>query len=225
VESKVIAIDGPAASGKSTVARNVAKELCWIYVDSGSIYRGVTWWALEQGVNVENADELKQLLDSTHWEFSVNENIMQFQIEGVNPGQQIRSQAVADHVSHVAQVPEVRQYIVEQIRSMKQFGNLVVEGRDIGSVVFPNTELKFYLDADPDERARRRAVEFTEQGESDDDVHLVKTALQKRDEMDTTRSTAPLQIPLGATVINSTALSIEEVSSIIIDAQSAANKL
>ena len=212
----VIAIDGPAASGKSTVSKKIAAELNHVYVDSGSVYRGVTWCAMEHGVDVHDAEAVIEMLSQYDWEFYVNDQRMGFKIDGVYPGLAIRSDEVASNVSYIARIPEVRTFVVEKLREMKSFGSLVVEGRDIGSVVFPDSKNKFYLDADPEERARRRSSQNEGIGE-ENDVGKVQDALKKRDDLDSQRKVAPLQVALGAEVVNTTGMSIDEVVQFIIN--------
>ncbi|MCX6998558.1 MAG: (d)CMP kinase [Kiritimatiellaeota bacterium] len=215
--SSVVAIDGPSASGKSTVSRRVAAELDWCYVDSGALYRGLTWKALREGVDTSRPEAVAALIPRLAWEFAEAQRALRFTIDGEDPGPQLRSEPVREAVSDVAAVPEVRAFIVAELRRLTAFGPLVMEGRDIGSVVFPATPLKFYLDADPLERARRRAQELA-QAEGHSDVGRVFDSLARRDRKDAGRKTAPLQIPLGAQVINSTALSIEQVVARIVAA-------
>lgn len=209
-QATVIAIDGPSASGKSTVARGVAEKRGDIYVDSGSLYRGMTWHALEEACDLDDPEALVDLLERTEWKIFEANKAMGFYINGKYPGNALRSQQVADHVSQIAAVPEIRSFVVKQMREMISLGSLVIEGRDIGTIVFPETPWKFYLDADPAERARRRSKDFEESGESSD-VDEVHHSLALRDKLDSTRKTAPLQIALGAEVINSTHMPIEEV--------------
>ncbi|MGA0367998.1 MAG: (d)CMP kinase, partial [Kiritimatiellia bacterium] len=206
----VIAIDGPSASGKSTVAKSVARKMGMLYVDSGAMYRGMTWKVLQAGKDPQSEPDVIQLLYSSSWDFQVKESAIGFTIDGVDPGEAIRQEDVRENVSYVARIPEVRRFIVDQIRSMRALGPLVVEGRDIGSVIFPESPYKFYLDADPVERARRRSAEL-EITESNTSVEAVQESLAKRDHLDSTRKTDPLQIAEGAHVVDSTHLNLEEV--------------
>lgn len=206
----VIAIDGPSASGKSTVARSIAKRMNSLYVDSGALYRGMTWMVLQAGAHPESEEEVLKEMQSAKWDFPVCEGAVTFTINGTDPGEAIRGEAVRENVSYVARIPEVRRFIVDQIRSMRSLGPLVVEGRDIGSVVFPESPHKFYLDADPEERARRRNNELLAT-ESNTSVEVVQESLRKRDHLDSTRKTAPLQIAEGARVVDTTELTLDEV--------------
>jgi cytidylate kinase len=212
---KIVAIDGPSASGKSTVSKRVAEKLQYVYVDSGSFYRGITWKAIREGVDVTDSDAVVRCLQKFRWEMMLEGRNLVFEIDGENPGIQLRSEPVRERVAPVAAIPEVRAFVVEQLQATTQFGNIVMEGRDIGSVVFPATAFKYYLDADPEERARRRNQEIQEL-EGTSDVQAVMDSLNRRDKIDSTRKTAPLQIPLGATVINSTSMGIEEVVETVI---------
>jgi len=220
---QVIAIDGPSASGKSTVSKRVALELEYTYVDSGSLYRGMTWKALRENVDIKHPEQVIELMNRMKLEFYAENRVVQFTMDGEDPGQQIRSEPVRENVADIAAIPEVRVFLVERLREMVQFGPIVMEGRDIGTVVFPSTPFKFYLDADPEERARRRAAELKHM-EGKGDVSKVLDSLARRDRKDSTRATAPLQIALGARVINSTSMSIEEVVALIVAEVRAASK-
>lgn len=206
----VVAIDGPSASGKSTVSKRAAIELGFTYVDSGSLYRGMTWKCIREGVDVRKPELVIELMSRMKLEFFVENKVVLFTIDGEEPGLQLRSEPVRESVSDIAAIPEVRAFMVEHLREMVRFGNIVMEGRDIGTVVFPTTPFKFYLDADPDERARRRFEELVRM-ESVTDVNEVRDSLTRRDRKDSTRKTAPLQIALGARVVNTTTMSIDEV--------------
>lgn len=212
--SPVVAIDGPSASGKSTVAKKLAAKIGALYVDSGALYRGMTWQVIRKGADPQDEAAVKSVMAFAKWEFPVVGQAVGFTIDGDDPGEEIRGEAVRETVSYVARIPEVRRFIVESIRSMRSLGPLVVEGRDIGSVVFPDSEDKFYLDADPVERARRRNAELlsTETGTS---VEAVQESLAKRDHLDSTRKTAPLQVADGAQVVDTTHLNLDEVVEVI----------
>jgi len=213
--SKVVAIDGPSASGKSTVARKTAERLQYMYVDSGALYRGITWKVLRDGVDPEDEKAVVKSLRSSNWTFPEKDGRIGFVIDGVDPGDDIRGEAVRENVSYVARIPEVREFVSMRIRGMLEKGGLVVEGRDIGSVVFPESPHKFYLDADPAERARRRNKELLVT-EADTSIEAVQENLNKRDHLDSTRATAPLQIAEGAQVLDTTHLTLDEVVDIVI---------
>jgi cytidylate kinase len=211
----VIAIDGPAASGKSTVSRIVARRLGYHHVDTGAMYRAVTWKALEMHVNCEDSVAVVGLLHMVPIGFAVVEGSVRMLLDGVWPGDAVREPRVADKVSLIAAIPEVRQVLVQHQRSLTRFGNLVVEGRDIGTVVFPHTPFKFYLDADPTVRAARRQKDLAALNIAAS-TEAVAQNLQTRDRIDSQRATAPLQIALGATVIDTSRLSIEECADCVL---------
>jgi cytidylate kinase len=214
--NKVVAIDGPSASGKSTVAKHVAAGLGYLYVDSGSLYRGITWKALKDGVDTTNAAKISAMLKTVDISFFVADNAVCFKIDGVELKNEIRTIEVNENVSKIAAMPDVRSKVVSWLRDMQRFGNLVMEGRDIGTAVFPDTKYKFYLDASEEERARRRFQEirggvekitFTEINES----------LKRRDMIDKGRKIDPLRVASGAVVVDTTSMNITQVSEYILE--------
>lgn len=214
---KTIAIDGPSASGKSTVSKGVAAELGFIYVDSGALYRGVTWQALRKGVDTKDAPAVVESMHNADWDFFVQEGASAFSIDGDVPVQELRGKDVRESVADVASIPEVRKFVVESLQSLANFGSLVMEGRDIGTVVFPDSPYKFYLDANPAERAMRRYRELVAAGESEK-AEEVMESLKKRDQIDSTRKTDPLVVAPGARVIDSTSMTLEDVIQAVVDA-------
>lgn len=212
----VVAVDGPAASGKSTVSRALAKLLGYIYVDSGAMYRAVTWKAIEAGVDVNDTIAVVGMMHTAKISFEIVNGEARMLIDGVYPGDAIRQPRVTEKVSIIAAIPEVRQILVQHQRALAKFGSLVMEGRDIGSVVFPDTPHKFYLEASAEVRAKRRAHDL-EAMKIQANTESVKESLTRRDKLDSGRSTSPLQIALGATVIENSHLSIEENARVIYD--------
>jgi CMP/dCMP kinase len=212
----VVAVDGPAASGKSTVSRSLAKMLCYHYVDTGAMYRAITWKALEEGIDVDDTISVIAMMHRIKLTFEVSDGQVRMLIDGKYPGNAVRAPRVTDKVSTIAALPEVRQVLVQHQRSLTKLGNLVMEGRDIGSVVFPNTPHKFYLEASPEIRAQRRKRDL-EAMEISTSQEGVKESLQRRDKKDSGRSASPLQIALGATVIENSNLSVEENAKVILD--------
>lgn len=204
--SDVIAIDGPSASGKSTVARRVAARLGRLYVDSGALYRGITWRTLEEGRDPGVLAETLAVLEKLPIAFFVAEGAVRFKIGGYEPVAEIRGERVNERVSEVAAVPEVRARATKWLREMADQGPLVMEGRDIGTVVFPDARFKFYLDASPEERARRRQGELV-----GTDVGRVMASLKTRDQRDSGRRTAPLRVAVDAQTVDTTGLSIDDV--------------
>ncbi len=217
----IVAVDGPSASGKSTVSRRTAQAVGFIYVDSGALYRGITWKCVKEGIDVKDSQAVTNLLIRMNMELVLKDNAVGYLIDGEDPGQEIRAEPVRERVADIAAQQSVRVYIVEKLRLMTKFGSLVMEGRDIGTIVFPDTPFKYYLDADPEERARRRAAEIKVQ-EGTEDVGAVLSSLRRRDQKDSSRATAPLQIALGAKIINSTGMTIEQVvDTIVVDLKKA----
>lgn len=212
----VVAVDGPSASGKSTVSRAAAKMLGFNYVDSGAMYRAVTWKALEMGVDVENNLAVIAMMHTIKISFEMKDGAARILIDGFDPGNIVREPRVAENVSIIAAIPEVRHILVQHQRSLTKFGSLVMEGRDIGSVVFPDTPYKFYLEAKPEVRTQRRKRDF-EAMKIETSADAVAQNLQKRDKIDSGRSTSPLQIALGATVIENSELTVDETAKVIVD--------
>ncbi|MFT5468956.1 MAG: cytidylate kinase [Verrucomicrobiales bacterium] len=194
-----IAIDGPAASGKSSVARRVAKRFGIQFVNSGAMYRAFTWQVLRKGVDPADSDAVIELLEATNFQCGVKDKVSTIAIDGDDPGEQLQSDEVAASVSSVAAIPEVREQLVAEQRRYREVSDLVMEGRDIGTVVFADTIHKFYLDASPEVRAKRRAAE----GIIDD--------IRERDRKDSSRKTAPLTIADDATVIDTSEMNLEQV--------------
>jgi len=191
-----IAIDGFSSTGKSTVAKRLAKELGYVYVDTGAMYRAVTFYAVKHGfIGKENFNRkaLINKLNDISLEFVFNENIgyAEMYLNGVNIEKEIRSLTISNFVSPVATVSEVRKYLVEIQRNMGKEKGVVMDGRDIGSVVFPDAELKIFLNADPKIRAERRLLELKEKGFEGDFDEILKNVVD-RDRIDSTRSDSPL---------------------------------
>ncbi len=208
IKTVTIAVDGPSASGKSTVSRLVAQRLGYYYVDTGAMYRTVTWKALREGVDARDSGAVSAMLGRVRIEFEMVDGAARMLVDGEYPGEAIRGPEVADHVSVVSAMPEVRRVLVNYQRSLTRFGNLVMEGRDIGSVVFSETPYKFYVDANPRLRAERRKQDF-EAMKIAADAKGVAEALERRDKFDSSRSVAPLQVAPGAIVVDNSG-SLEE---------------
>jgi cytidylate kinase len=212
----VIAIDGPSASGKSSIARCVAHKLGYICVDSGAFYRAVTWKALQRGIPVKNTHAISRMASEMKLDFYVQDGSIRFKIDGSEPGEELRSNIINENVSHVAANQNVRNIVVNWIRSLTGYGNLVVEGRDIGTFVFPDALCKFFLTASAEERARRRYNEYKALGEKVDFQKIYESIIL-RDKIDSSRPVAPLYPAKDALIIDSTNMSIEEVVNFIIN--------
>ena len=204
----VIAIDGTSASGKSTNAKLVAKALGYVYVDTGAMYRTLAWYCLKHGIDVHDAKAVAAACRKWKTKLECVENnglrATRLLVGGYYPEKEIRTAQTSAVVPHVAAVPKVRDWMVKRQRECLEFGNLVMEGRDIGTNVFPETDFKFYLDATLDERSRRRAADGVQEN------------LAARDQRDSQRAVAPLMIPLGAKVINNSNMKAEETSALIL---------
>ena len=197
---KVIAIDGPAASGKSTVARRLASDWGMTMVNSGAMYRAVTWEVLGRGIDPSAADEIVALLPQVEWGCAIREGLTLMTVDGVEPSiSELKSDAVNAAVSYVAAIPEVRQLLVHRQRGFRELGDLVMEGRDIATVVFPDTPFKVFVTASEEVRRTRRAAEG-----ADD-------AVIERDKRDSERKTSPLRVAEGAVVVDSSELDIDGV--------------
>jgi cytidylate kinase len=195
----VIAIDGPAASGKSSVARELAERLHYGYVNSGAFYRTVTWWILKCGADPASPDAVADVLSGSAMESGFDANAAFFRIGGSDGAAHLREDTVNRSVSPVSRVPAVRECLMEHLRSLAEDRDIVMEGRDIGSVVFPGTPYKFYIDASPEVRKLRRVA----QGQHDE--------IAERDKIDSSRPNAPLIIAEDALVIDSTHLTVDGV--------------
>jgi cytidylate kinase len=205
VAHRVVAIDGPAASGKSSVARQLAKEIGFDYVNSGAMYRAATWHVLQHAVSPGDGDAIARLLETSRIDCDLADGGFRILIDGVDPTDNLHDDQVNENVSLVSSFPGVREILVAKMRACASDRDLVMEGRDIGSIVFPETPYKFYIDASPEVRLRRR----TAQGHRDQ--------IAARDQADSSRSASPLVIAAEAHVIDSSNLSIEDVVREIID--------
>lgn len=209
-----IAIDGYSSTGKSSVAKLLAKELGYIYVDSGAMYRAVTLYAMQNDLVTEgivNEKLLTQALSDIKIELSINPATKQAEmfLNGKNVENEIRSLAVSELVSQVAKITDVRKKLVEIQRQIGTEKAVVMDGRDIGSVVFPDAELKIFLTASPEERARRRFLEYQAKGEDISYEEVLKN-VQQRDYLDTHRNDSPLIVAEGAITVDNTEMDLPE---------------
>ena len=205
-----IAIDGPAAAGKSTVAKLVAENLSYIYIDTGAMYRALTLKALTKDVNLENAMELYTLLTQTQIQLVPEKGGQFVYLDGNDVTDKIRSQEVTNSVSIVSKHQSVREEMVSRQQRLAEGGGVVMDGRDIGTHVLPQAEVKVFLVASVEERAVRRHTENLEKGYSSD-LQQLKEEIEKRDKLDSEREVAPLKKASDAELIDTTALSIEQV--------------
>jgi cytidylate kinase len=196
---RVIAIDGPAASGKSSVARELAQRLGFIYVNSGGFYRAITWYLLRKKIRPEENDLISAALDSAALTCTVQDSESRILVDDVDPADHLRDDRVNETVSRVSRLPRVRQIVSQKLHDCAGGHDVVIEGRDIGSVVFPDTPYKFYIDASPEVRLKRRAA----QGERDE--------IAMRDRDDVSRAVSPLVRAKDAHVIDTSHVTIEQV--------------
>jgi len=201
----VIAIDGTSASGKSTNAKLVAQALGYVYVDTGAMYRTLAWFCLQKGIDVHDAKAVWTACRKWNTKLVCVDQRVHLLVDGYYPEKEIRTAETSAAVPQVAAIPKVRAWMKKTQRECIQFGNLVMEGRDIGTNVFPETDFKFYLDACLNERTRRRHADG------------VNENLAERDHRDSQRAAAPLMIALGAMVINNSGMTAETTSALIIN--------
>ena len=215
---KVIAIDGPSGAGKSSVSRLVGEKLGFLHVDSGALYRIMTWQCLEEKVDTSDPAAIAAFAANVAIECRPEDGRIAYYVKGEQPGNRIRTPEINAHASQVATVKEVRDRITALLRDMTRYGNLVVEGRDITTAVFPDSPARFYLTASAEARARRRQKEEVEKGIANQSAEDVKKSLLARDAIDSTRKYAPLKKADGALEIDSSDMTLEQVVETVMNA-------
>ena len=219
--SRVIAVDGPSGAGKSSVSREVAKRLGFIHVDSGALYRIATLKCLSAGVDTKDQAAIAAFASSLPDGFAgyrVEDGRVKWLVDGADPGEAIRTPEINANASLVAATPEVRASITALLRSLSSLGDIIVEGRDITTAVFPDTPARFYLTASAEVRAARRRKEQIEQGISSESAEAVKASLLARDKIASTRKCAPLAKADGVLEIDSSDMSFEAVVEAVLSA-------
>ena len=211
LKPQLIAIDGPVAVGKSSVGLRLANRLGYIFFDTGMIYRAFTWKVLKSDVSPDDEQKLCQLADTTEFNFTPSkEGTLSVYVDGVNISSKLLCTEIEERVALIAKVAGVRQVMVSQQRKLAERGKVVMAGRDIGTVVLPWAELKIFLTASTEERARRRYQELSKRGENSS-LETVLADLKKRDELDINRTISPLKPAEDAIIINTENLSLEQV--------------
>ena len=205
----IIAIDGPAASGKSTSAKLLAKELGYLYLDTGAMYRCIAFSILENKIDISNQDSLTKFLKFFEIDLKKINNNLSFFVNGKNVTNKIRKSDVSQKVSEVSAIPIIREYMVRIQRSFTKNNSCVMEGRDIGTVVFPNAEFKFFFIASDEVRAKRRQLELESLGEKKSLVNLMHE-IKKRDKFDSERGHSPLRKAFNAIEVDTTNMTIDE---------------
>lgn len=204
-----IAIDGPAGAGKSSISKVVANELGYLYIDTGAMYRGVTWAVLDSHVDVKNQNDVEALLPTLDLTLEPTANACKVFVKGQDVTDLIRQQQINENVSTIASYKGVRKYLVERQQAMAAVGGVILDGRDIGSIVLPKAELKIYLTASVDARAKRRWLEV--QGTSNEQsLEDIKKNVESRDEMDKNRDESPLVCVEDAIVVDSSNMTFDE---------------
>ena len=214
----IIAIDGPAGSGKSTVTKLIAKKLKLLYLDTGAMYRALSWLMIKENINYKKEKNLQNILKGISIVFKSNTNSHQdVYVNNYCVTEEIRSQKISSIVSKISSIKEVRKFLVEEQRKIGESGGLVAEGRDIGTTVFPHAELKIFLTASIDERAKRRKSDKNSKDSQEIDLHTLKELIKKRDFEDSNREISPLIKANDAIEIITDGYSINEVVDKIID--------
>ena len=214
----VIAIDGFSSTGKSSISKKIAKKLDLIHIDTGALYRGVTFFALENCLNDQQEIDIKSLfskLNDIHLEFRPNHQVLELYLNGKNINKEIRELRVSNNVSIVAKQPEIRDFLLDFQRNLAQKGGIIMDGRDIGTVILPHADYKFFITASPEERARRRHLQLQNSG-VDISREEVYENLKTRDKIDSERAVAPLKKADDAILIDNTLLNKEETIALIL---------
>ena len=217
MDGLVVALDGPGSSGKSSVGAAAAREVGYRFCDTGLLYRAVTWLAEERGVSVDDPEGLVDLVDEAQLVADSGGRLSRVTVDGVDHTEDVHGPAVEAAVSSVSAVPEVREALLSRQRDLAAVGGIVMAGRDIGTVVLPDADLKIYLDASVEERARRRAEQRGLDPGGSQAIAILE-ALRRRDRLDTTRAVAPLRIPVDARIITTDGNEFEDTVAAVVGA-------
>lgn len=207
----IVAVDGPAGSGKGTVTKIVGKRKKLIYIDTGAMYRCVTLYFIRNNINIENISEVEEALNKINIELKIDNDIQKVYLNKEDVSTEIRTDKVNKFVSPVSKIASVREKLTKEQRKMGENQDIIMEGRDIGTTVFPNADVKIYLDATPEERAKRRFKQNQENGVSDETYEQILESVKNRDYIDSHREIAPLKQAEDAVYVDSSNMTIEEV--------------
>lgn len=213
---KAIAIDGPAGAGKSTIAKAVSKKLNYIYVDTGALYRSIGYYSASKGANTKNKDEVIPLLSEIKVELKFVEGVQRVFLNGEDVSEKIRTPEMSMHASNVSAIKEVREFLFDLQRDIAKNNNIIMDGRDIGTVVLPNADIKIFLTASPEDRANRRYKEHIARGEQVDFDKLLGE-IKERDYNDSHREIAPLKQADDAILVDTSGNSLEESIDLLTD--------
>ena len=206
-----VAVDGPAGSGKSTITKMVAKSLGFNYVDTGAMYRALTFNFLSNGLDELEEEKIKELLSKTDFKVEYVDGVQYVYVNDVEVSDKIRTAEVSKYTSLFAKSPAIRDFLIDTQRNLANTNNIIMDGRDIASVVLPNADVKIFLTASVEERARRRVLDFEHQGIANVDFEKVKEDIKARDWQDENRDIAPLVKVDSATLLDTTSMTIDEV--------------
>lgn len=209
----IVAVDGPAGAGKSTISKKIAEVLKLEYIDTGAMYRALTLKVINKGINPNDVKSILEIMEDTTIEF-INNHVY---LDGIKVDEEIRKNIVTNHVSEISKIAEVRKKMVDMQRKLSESNNVIMDGRDIGTVVLHHANYKFFITASVEERARRRYKELLEKGEKDITYDQILIEIKKRDEIDSTREIAPLKKSPDAHLIDTTNKTIDECVNEIIE--------